>query len=753
MARRQMRWGLRLALASLWLSACGSGAGDMHLSVDSTSIVFQDVSGKAPEAQLLSARIRPLTQSVFVGIAFTQSGLESVAYDLSGNPFPILVTPKDPEALGSGTQTDQVIIAACVDEECTQHIAGSPVIVDVTYTVRSYLTAEPAELSFAHALGSNAPPGSLPLSVQSPFATHWSASASSSWIHLSGDTQGAAPGGPRVEVDPSGLPLGTHRGSVTLTAMETGETVDVPVTLRVKPAAFVPTPPTLSFGGQDGLELSAKTLALGLDTGSNAYDWTAVVDTGAGPQWLKLSSTSGEVSASATPITVSVDPTALKDGVHTASLRFTSSVAGQTITQDVPVSLLLAPHKLWVPDNGVGLVSMPSVSRLTHTVKVKDNWGLSTTPWTASSDQPWLSVTPSGTGGGSLTLTANPASLAADQIHYATVTLGYDDGLVQGSETVRVGLWVGSQPPSSQGLNAGLFPVFVTDPIRPYVYLRGSLDSSISVYNLYTAGLVAQVTGLDGHPGRMAISSDGSTLYVLITSNNRIVPVDLSTFTGGASSGVRTGNSYGITYARPNGHGLVLINGGDIYDPAAGAVLTGVTGSLADIFIGSASLDGSLVCGSVLNFSTSLNCYGLRYSEINGGLVTLTVRGAGPFGIASIDLAINQDGSRVYAFLGTPGAIAVYDGQTTGALAPLATGASCDSFEVGPDDRIYAASEFARYDPKELWVFDSAGTLLDSYRVTSEGDFIQGGQLKVSGDGRRLVVLTGDGVLKFVTMP
>ena len=55
-----------------------------------------------------------------------------------------------------------------------------------------------------------------------------------------------------------------------------------------------------------------------------------------------------------------------------ASSTFTSTVKGVTVNQKIPVSLTLTAHKPWVFDNGVALVSTPSASKLTHTVKVKD---------------------------------------------------------------------------------------------------------------------------------------------------------------------------------------------------------------------------------------------------------------------------------------------------------------------------------------------------------------------------------------------
>jgi hypothetical protein len=747
-----MGWSLCLALTSLWLSACEDSAAKMKLTMDRTSIQFMDVNGMAPPALKLKGSVNPLEESVYIGVAFTTNGLQSVAYDIVDNTLPIEVTPKQTQATGSGTLTDQIAIVACLDEQCEKHIAGSPAIISVTYTVRSRLVSNPAELSFTHVLGSDTPVSEKALSVQSPLASQWEASASPRWIRLSGTTSGPTPGGVSVGIDTRALSLGAHHGSVILKSPLTGETLDVPVTLQVKPATLSTTPSTVSLGGEDGLELSLP-LALGLDTGGNAYDWTAEVDTGGGPAWLQLSSTSGKASSSAAALTVSADPTGMKEGVYSGRLRFTSRVEGQTVTREVPVSLLLAPHKLWVPDNGVGLVSTPSVSRLTHTVKVKDNWGLSTTPWTASADQPWLSVTPGGTSGGGLTLTANPDGLAADNIHYATVTLRYDDGHVRGSETIRVGLWVGSSSPRSKDfvyVDTGTFSVVATDPIRPYAYVPTD-DQTVAVFNLYTASLVTTLTGFSGYPGRLAVSSDGSTLYVLLTTTNRVLPVDLDTFTLGASSSVGWSGSYSdLTYVRPQGHGLLLANGGAIYDPSVGQAITLVTSGFG--LSTSASLDGSLFCGSKSDGATSsLNCYGLRYSDVGGGIATVTPRGR--FTSYSSDVALTQDGSRMYATSGASGTIAVHDGRTAETLSPLTAGSfCCSAVEVGPDDRIYAADLSYGYGTDDVWVFDETGTLLHSFRVTFSSSHFNQDSLRISGDGRRLVALSWD-TLVLVTPP
>ncbi len=89
------------------------------------------------------------------------------------------------------------------------------------------------------------------------------------------------------------------------------------------------------------------------------------VDTGSQPRWLQLSETSGGVSGAPRTLTVRVDPAGLPAGLHTALLNFTTTVEGRAFTWTVPVSLSLVAHKLWVADNGVGLVHTPAVSTLT----------------------------------------------------------------------------------------------------------------------------------------------------------------------------------------------------------------------------------------------------------------------------------------------------------------------------------------------------------------------------------------------------
>jgi hypothetical protein len=740
---------------SLAVSSASLGATKPVLSVSTESLGFQGQEGDtAPASRMITGRISPSgSKPPYVDVTWSSNGLSSVLYDLSGESMMILVMPKDPAATGIGTFTDQIVINACEDSWCRRHIDGSPKTVTVTYTVRNRLVAQPAALSFAHVLGRNPPPSSKALSLQGT-SVHWTASADRSWIQLSGSS-GGTPGSLTVGIDPTGLAIGDHAGNITFTNIDTGELTVVPVTLQVAAPTLSIAPGALSFSGLEGKYLPAQPLLFSLDTGSSAYAWGATVDTGSGPEWLILSSTSGTVSSSPTGLAVSVNTSGLPGGTYSGNLTITTSVEGHSLSRTIPVSLSLA-SPLWVADNGVALVSTPAVSKLTHTVTVKDRWAQSSTAWTATADVPWLSVTPSGISGGSLTMTAQPAGLETNTLHYARVTVTYGNAPAQGSETIRVGLWVGASAPTSQHSIPEAFQVIETDPVRPYVYVHNG-GGTLRVYNIYTGSLVTSLTDVASNLGAMTISSDGSTLYALDTIARRIVPVDLVTLTPGSPWALSDTTSTAMAYTRPNGQGMVLTNGGKIFEAKTGAAFPSVTGGInTSASLLSASLDGSLFCGLTSGYYYyyySLYCYGLRYTEASGGAVTFSARPSSPYGVSygGMDVAINHDGSRVYV-AAESSYITVHDGQTMNVLSSLAADYYTNAVEVGPDNRLYASTN-SPYGSKDVWVYNNAGASQGSYRTAGYYRSVLSRQLKVSGDGKRFVVLTDDPSLKLVTAP
>ena len=138
---------------------------------------------------------------------------------------------------------------------------------------------------------------------------------------------------------------------------------------------------------------------------------------------------------------------------------------------------------------GVAFASTPTASVLSRKLWVIDNFGTSA-PWTATSDSPWLTVTPSGTSDATaLTLTADPATLPVGETSIATVTLS-SPGLA--GATIRVGLWKDAVDAPAQAVVPGVDALgMARDPVSPFVYVVDGTDR-IQVFNAHTASLAGR---------------------------------------------------------------------------------------------------------------------------------------------------------------------------------------------------------------------------------------------------------------------
>ncbi|AKJ06221.1 fibronectin type III domain protein [Archangium gephyra] len=736
-------------LVALWLGAC-SGS-DTRLSVTRDSLSFANGYAGVPPAQYFDGYIHDLSSPVYVAVFYTENGLEKVAVDLSSNPFHIEVTPKKPVELGMGTVEDEITVVVCEDETCEKQLPGSPARVPVRYTVTARIQSSSKSLDLTYVLGGG--DGSGYVSEASAFlygtfeGIGWKATVDQPWVRAFTPSGTSLLHGPvRVGFDReqvSQLGVGSYSANVTVSNPDgRAEALVVPVSLQVRPPAFSVTPNALTFG-PEGAQLLSRTLSLTLGTGSAAYAWTATVDTGSGPAWLSLSRTEGQASTTPTELKVRVDPTGLPDGTHTAGLTFTTTVKGVTFTQTVPVSMTLEARKLYVSDNGVGLVHTPSASRLTQTVTVKANSGQRATPWTASSNQPWLSVTSSGDE--TLTVTAAPEGLAADILHLATVTLRPEDSAVEG-DTLQVGLWVGASASNSRDTLTASYRGLAMDPIRPYAYVHDW--SNLVVYNIYTAAEVARLPALGADLSTMAISTDGAALYV-VDARTRLIPVNLSTLTAGTPWSSGRSSLYLHTYARPGGRGVLLFDDGLAYDPAQGRILpvtTDADGLLDSMFSVRTSVDGSVLCGS----GNGLACGDLRSSSSNGGSVDFALRARAGGGA----VAIKEDGSRVYT-ASYERCFEAYDTRDLNKLSTRGKDFSGVLVTVGVDGRLYGVantwSSSEQTTVQDVKVFEDDGTSLGSYRVASKQEAITA--LGVSGDGKRFVAVSSQKTLDFISSP
>lgn len=733
--------------AILLLAACGGGGGGgggggPGFSVSPGSLTFSTTSASSPTPAPQTITITVTGGTVYLGAFYSGSAIANATFSITGaTTAAVTVYPALPASLGAGTHSGTIRIVGCNDFNCTSQVSGSPRDINVSYTVNSLpIEASPSVLSYNYVIGATVPSAQT-LNITGG-ATGWTASASQSWINLS-QNSGTGAGPINVGVDPSGLAIGSHTGTITLSTA--GGTAVVNVSLNVTQATFTFSPSSLSFGGVSDRDLNDKILQISLNTGANAHSWSI----GSATSWLQVIPVSGSVSSTPATVTVRVDATSLTEGTHNGSIVFSAQVNGSTVTGTVPVSLILERHKVLVSDPGVAFASTPSLSKLTRTLRVSSNRGAAI-GWSATSSQPWLTATASGTTTGDLVLTADPAGLAVDTVHYATVSVSSSEATVQNTDTVRVGFWVGSTTPSVTTTVTGAFSRIVADPIRPYVYVHSG-GTSISVYNIYTGALVTTISSVAAQLAYMVIATDGSRLYAVDATNFTIVPVDLPNFTVGTGWPIGAAVSAYLEYVRSNGVGLVISGNGRFFNASTGsAYSTTFSGGYYGNAVVAASLDGNRLC--TLNTGISpytLTCYPLEFSPASGVLLGTEKTGAWGVGSNGQDVAINADGTRVYVASGSPYNFSVYDptaaGSSMSVVQSLPGNAYPQNVEVARNGNIFAGStSFSTQ--KDLWIYNSNGTELASYTSLSTGPR----NLTVSGDGLR--VLTPKANLLFTTV-
>ncbi|NMO17329.1 hypothetical protein HPC49_11945 [Pyxidicoccus fallax] len=740
---------LVLGLSLILSSACSE---EVRLTVEPSSLSFEATEGdySEPAPKLLTGQLLNLgeDQRVFLSLVHTNNGLQRVEAPLT-NPSPIKVYPKQPTR-GGDTHQDVVVIAACEDADCKHHFPGSPATIPVTYSIKGRLRIDngiPHDRTFHQVVG-DVPPPAVPIELQG-FERSWKAETNQKWLKLSASS-GQTPATLMLSVEPNTLPEGTHLADVFISDAETLQTWPVHVRLTKSLPYLQVAGEELRFADKvDGVH-PRRQLFVTMPV-ATASPWTATIDHGDGPRWLKLSAMAGTTQPNPTaPLEAFVDETDLPPGEYRATVTFTATVEGQTLTQVRQAELRHHLNQLRVNRYGVALMRTPSRSRLSESIPILEGSGSKTTTWTASANQDWLSVTPRGTTGSNLTLTANPAGLAPDIVHVATVTVRSLETVNE--HTLQVGFWVGASDAVNPVTVPSVFRAVEVDPIRPYAYVHDG--ATLFVHNLYTGARVATLDGLGTASGGlglggMAVSSDGSVLYVVDGDARQVVPIRLSTLTPGTRWGLDTGTSQNLTYVRPSGVGLLIAGDGHIYDADTGARLPTSSPFAARDTL-SASLNPYTFCtlGACTQDSCGPSrCYFLGFFSHDD----LSVIPHEELSADATAVAVNPSGTRIYVASGPPYEFQVLNRGPEGPLPSLHAGAPPNGLVIDVDERVYG-SAYTRTGPADVWIYDRDGAALGTLRLGNSTAGIRDGQLKVSGDGRRLVALTEDS-LKIVSTP
>ncbi len=746
-------------------SITGTGYSPGLLSVVVT-VGTADANGNILQTQSINVSYMVRNQLAFTSSPITQTfvegptaGTHTQTVGVSGNGIqytvsssaPWLVVPSGTQS-GSGsfnvTLNDSGLALGQYAATLTVTEVGNPsdtATLAVSLTVRApVLTFSSAAPSATLTLGSSQFSATLPLTTSGD-STSFTATSSAGWLQVPSGTL-TSPGTFNVTVDETGLDVGSHQATVTATDIyDTGVTTSIQVTLVVVAPVISAGSTSVLLGGANGMNTGPVPLAVSINTGTNTYPWTASLSTNSGGNWFVASPTSGKFSQTPASISLSANLNNLHGGTYTGQLMVQTTVAGHVISASVPVTLNWAGNRLRASSNGVAFSNFPSHQLLTRTLVVSSTTGSTSVPWQASSKQSWLSATTSGTSGGNLVLTANPSGLAQDQFYLAEVTLSSTDQTVENREVVRVGLWVGSTNPQALYLNVPTLEI-ETDPVEPYVFANDG-GTDVTVYNVYSGAVVKTFAGAAQQLGRMASSTDGATLFVEDVSAYKIYAIDVESGKVNATAYQDTstlGNGFdiGLIYVRPQGHPVLVVGTGSIFDVQSGSLLgeaSNLPGFAATGDTLAASADGLNIYALNEGLSPStLNHYVLAYSELNRGALSVTfANGASP-GSNGGQVAVSSDATRVYTSNGSPYDFPVFNGTSLEQVATLAGTNYPDSGTVAWND-VYLGGVDGYYATDDIFVYDAAGNALGQIKSTVSNGSIRNHGLRVSGDGWRAV--------------
>ncbi|MBI4479529.1 MAG: hypothetical protein HY651_05860, partial [Acidobacteria bacterium] len=253
--------------------------------------------------------------------------------------------------LSPGTYQGLVVVSAP---------AASPpsLSVAVTLTVNpapaASLAVEPLALTFEGTLGAGNPSAQALRILNAGGGTlDWTAQVSTNtggnWLSLSsliGTASVASPATIQVSVAAGSLAAGTYSGSVLIQSPGVGESITVPVSMIVSPAAkiLLSLRGILFTGVAGGGVLPSQNFGV-LNIGQGAMSWSAQASTFSGGDWLSVSPTSGTSTAGSLQpplVEVNVNMAGLQAGQYSGQIRIDSSAANNS-PQYISVTLSVLP--------------------------------------------------------------------------------------------------------------------------------------------------------------------------------------------------------------------------------------------------------------------------------------------------------------------------------------------------------------------------------------------------------------------------
>ena len=257
------------------------------------------------------------------------------------------------------------------------------------------------------------------------------------WLGVVVGTETAGVTTVTVQVSASGMAEGSYTGTITISATQASNSVNIAVTLRLARFSIIsPLPSALSFVAEPSKSPPSQALVVS-NEGVGVLDPDASAQTDSGGPWLFVVSppTTGEP----TTFQVSVDSATLSAGTYTGTILIFSATASNSPLR-VPVTLAIrAP----TPSIALSPTSLRFSSDFgtnpapqTFTVSNSD---IGTLAWGASSSVDWLRLSPAtGTAPTTVTVNVNTSGLQPGTYAVAVTISSFSDNTTNSPQTVTV---------------------------------------------------------------------------------------------------------------------------------------------------------------------------------------------------------------------------------------------------------------------------------------------------------------------------
>jgi uncharacterized protein (TIGR03437 family) len=536
------------------------------LNVPTSTLNFTYELGAAdPAAQsvaITSTSASP--QQYIVSVSTTDGGAWLVALPTGTTPTPLSISV-NPAGLAPGSYTGTVSVMGVGTGNGAQQIPvtlkvyNDPAIVtNIATLALPYQIGQAKSVSQAIAVSSS---NGVPLSY---VATATTTSCGTGWLSLNGAmgaTSGASAGQVTVAVNPQSLAAGTCQGAVSVAATNslTGATainspITIPVTLTVSAGALLvvspPTPAifTAPIGGSSQGPLNFTLTSSGTDQLSYAVSTTT---TSGGSGWIEVSQTTGQTVSGSNTLGISVQPGPLAAGTYTGAVTIAAvgPAGGPTLNSPVTIpvvftvttgSLVLSPTALSFSQATGGTPPASQTVAITSSSRPL-NFAASAY---AGGSVSWLTVTPSGSTPGSISVGVDGSKLAqgtytgtvvvisttpnaGNSPAFVTVTLSVNAGTISASPASLVFTQPqGGPPPAAQSLTVSGTPVAIAFQATAST-ASGGAWLSVSPTNLSTPAtlqvtVAASSLAVGSYSGAVSINAAGavgSPILIPVTLN------------------------------------------------------------------------------------------------------------------------------------------------------------------------------------------------------------------------------------------